>query len=161
LFLDTHDYRYGVIVSGVAEGRKIRETGLGYCEVREVKGRLEEELREFLGDDALADSLHVPAWRGNIQVDRARAACRLIVEGDECACVKCYTGWLERVKGKSLRCAWTLFFSCRPRRDETGVLQSEFTSRVRLEHHGYQRPAFFPVRYCESGVMQIHYRFGH
>lgn len=48
---------------------------LGYCEMRDVKRKSVNELREFMGNDAVADSLHVPSWRGNIQVVREKAAC--------------------------------------------------------------------------------------
>lgn len=35
-----------------------------------------EDLEEFMGDDAIADAVRPAAWRGNIQVDKEKMACR-------------------------------------------------------------------------------------
>ena len=44
--------------------------------MRVVKERMAEELREYLGDQAIADALRVPGWKGNILVDKEKMACR-------------------------------------------------------------------------------------
>ena len=79
-FLGSHDYRYGVIVKDMIQGRTARETaagnGAGFAHIYPLKYRLADELREFLGDDAVADALRIPAWRGNIVADREKTACR-------------------------------------------------------------------------------------
>ena len=38
--------------------------------------KLALELREFMGEEALADAMRIPTWRGNIQADHEKAACR-------------------------------------------------------------------------------------
>ena len=79
-FIETHYYRYGVIVSGIAEEKTAqmmaRDCGETYNRVRSLKERLEEDLRAFMGDDAIADALRVPGWKGNILVDKEKMACR-------------------------------------------------------------------------------------
>ena len=79
-FIETHDYRYGVIVSGMAQGKTAkamaRDCGESYNCVRSLKERLADDLRGFMGDDAIADALRVPGWKGNILVDKEKMACR-------------------------------------------------------------------------------------
>ena len=80
LFIETHDYRYGVIIKGFAQGRTLKdaadECGLGYAHTHQIRRKLETELREFMGEQAIEDSLQMPKWRAGIIVDRERAACQ-------------------------------------------------------------------------------------
>ena len=80
LFLSSHDYRYGVIVKGIAEGRTLTETskccGAGYSRVYQLRNQLAADLREFMGAEATADAAKIPAWRGNLLVDKEKTACR-------------------------------------------------------------------------------------
>jgi hypothetical protein len=80
LFIETHDYRYGVIIKGFAEGRTLTDTakdcGAGYSRLYQLRRKLAEDLLEFMGDQAIADSAQIPAWRAHLLVDRERAACR-------------------------------------------------------------------------------------
>lgn len=66
-FLDAHDYRYGVILRDLAQGKNAmeisRDCGDTYFHVRSLKERLENDLREYLGEMAVEDSCAVPAWR--------------------------------------------------------------------------------------------------
>lgn len=79
-FLGSHDYRYGVIVKGMLEGRTAKETaegnGAGFTHIYALKYKMADELREFLGENAVADAVRIPAWRGNIVADREKTACR-------------------------------------------------------------------------------------
>jgi DNA-directed RNA polymerase specialized sigma24 family protein len=80
LFIETHDYRYGVIIKGFAQGRTLKdaadECGLGYGHTHQIRRKLETELREFMGAEAIADSLQTPKWKAGILGDRERAACQ-------------------------------------------------------------------------------------
>ena len=80
LFLATHDYRYGVIVLGLLEGRNFGDTakaaGSGFASIYQLKQKLAADLLAFLGAEAIADSTRVPAWRAHIVKDREHAACR-------------------------------------------------------------------------------------
>jgi len=80
LFIATHDYRYGVILKGVAEGRSLKETAAAqrewYPGMWQLKQRMAEEVRLFLGDTAIADTTQPPRWKAGIAVDRERTACR-------------------------------------------------------------------------------------
>ena len=80
LFLATHDYRYGVIVKGLLEGRNFGETargcGAGFGRVYQLKAQLAADLLAFMGAEAIADSTRIPAWRAHIVADRERVACR-------------------------------------------------------------------------------------
>jgi hypothetical protein len=80
LFLATHDYRYGVIVKGIAEGRHLKETardaGAGYSRLYQIKQQLSRDVQAYLGDEAIADSAQTPRWKASIAVDRERTACR-------------------------------------------------------------------------------------
>ncbi len=79
-FLGSHDYRYGVIVKDMIDGRTAKETaegnGAGFAHIYPLKYKLADELREFLGEHAVADSLRIPAWRGNLSADREKTASR-------------------------------------------------------------------------------------
>lgn len=77
-FLDSHDYRYGIIAQDLASGCTMRDAAkemqLHYSSAVALKHRMASDLREFMGDDAIADSVHVPSWRSNIMADKKRAA---------------------------------------------------------------------------------------
>lgn len=49
---------------------------LTYHGIREIRGRLAENLKEFMGSTAIADSAKIPSWLGNILADKQRAGCR-------------------------------------------------------------------------------------
>ena len=79
-FLDTHNPRYKVFVCDLAEGRRATDTaakfGFSNSWAHELKGKLAADLQEYFGEEAIADSLQIPKWRGNIVVDHEKAACR-------------------------------------------------------------------------------------
>ena len=79
-FLGTHNHRYGAMVSDFAQGRHAKDTaarfGFSSSWAHDLKGKLAADLREHFGEDAIADSMQVPSWRGNIMVDHEKAACR-------------------------------------------------------------------------------------
>jgi hypothetical protein len=50
--------------------------GMTYHGIRETRERLAGELKEFMGSTAIADSVKVPGWRGNLLADKERVACR-------------------------------------------------------------------------------------
>ena len=80
LFLATHDYRYGVIIKGMAEGRSLKDTAAAqkewYPGMWQLKQHMAEEVREYLGEEAIAESVQVPRWKASIAVDREKTACR-------------------------------------------------------------------------------------
>jgi hypothetical protein len=80
LFLATHDYRYGVILKGMAEGRTLKDTtvaqGEWYPGMWQLKNRMAEEVRDYLGANAIVDVAQVPRWKADIAVDREKTACR-------------------------------------------------------------------------------------
>ncbi len=80
LFIETHDYRYGVIIKGFAEGRALSDTakdcGAGYSGLYQLRRKLAEDLVEFMGEGAIADSAQIPAWRSHLLVHAERVACR-------------------------------------------------------------------------------------
>jgi hypothetical protein len=80
LFLATHDYRYGVILKGMAEGRTLKDTattqGEWYPGMWALKQRMAEDVREYLGPDAIAESVRTPRWKASINRDREKTACR-------------------------------------------------------------------------------------
>ena len=79
-FLDTHNPRYEAMVCDFAQGRRAKDTaarfGFSNSWAHDLKENLAEDLREHFGKDAIADSMQVPSWRGNIIVDHEKAACR-------------------------------------------------------------------------------------
>ncbi len=75
-FLGTHDSRYGALLKNLGEGRTVRETGIGYEVNRRLKKQLATDLLEYMGEDAIADSMHEPQWRGSIHAEKERFACR-------------------------------------------------------------------------------------
>jgi hypothetical protein len=79
-FLDTHNPRYEAFVCDLAQGKRAKDTaarfGFSSSWAHDLKENLAEDLREHFGEDAIADSMQVPSWRGNITVDHEKAACR-------------------------------------------------------------------------------------
>ncbi len=79
-FLASHDVRYICLVYDLASGHSMLDTaracGMTYAGIRELRERLVEDLVEFLGDEAIADSAAVPAWLSNLRQDHERMACR-------------------------------------------------------------------------------------
>lgn len=80
VFIETHDYRYGVIIEEFARGGNLKDAadrcGLGYGHTYQIRRKLESDLREFMGEQALEDSLQTPRWKAHILADRERAACQ-------------------------------------------------------------------------------------
>jgi hypothetical protein len=80
LFLSTHDYRYAVIIKGMAEGRSLKDTASTqrewYPAMWALKNRMAEDVREYMGAGAIAESVRTPRWKASIAVDRERTACR-------------------------------------------------------------------------------------
>ena len=79
-FIDSHDYRYGVLIRDVAVGVTVldraKENGERYSQVRSLKDKMESDLREYLGADAVADSTKKPRWYGDLHAERERSSCR-------------------------------------------------------------------------------------
>ncbi len=80
-FIDSHDYRYGVLLKDMAEGKDVlsrsKEWGKKYSQVRVLKERMESALREYMGESAMADCMKRPVWFGDIHAERERSACRV------------------------------------------------------------------------------------
>jgi len=79
-FLDTHNPRYEAMVNDFAQGKRATDTaarfGFSNSWAHDLKEKLAGDLREYFGESAVADSLQIPAWRGNLVVDQEKAACR-------------------------------------------------------------------------------------
>ncbi len=79
-FLESHNPRYKVMVSQLAEGRHVKDTagkfGFSGRWAYDLRDKMAADLREYFGEQAIADSMQVPTWRGNIMVDHEKAACR-------------------------------------------------------------------------------------
>ena len=80
LFLASHDYRYGLIVKGIVQGRNLvsiaKSCRSGYSRVYQLRNQLAEDLREFMGATAVEDAARIPSWSGNLMVDKEKTACR-------------------------------------------------------------------------------------
>jgi hypothetical protein len=80
LFIATHDYRYGIMVKGMAEGQSLKATaeksGHLYMSLYGLKEKLAEDVRAYLGDKAIAESVKLPRWKASINRDREKTACR-------------------------------------------------------------------------------------
>ena len=80
LFIETHDYRYGVLIRGFAQGKALSDTakdcGAGYSRLCQLRQKLIEDLRVFMGDDPIADAVRPPLWKASVMADRERAACQ-------------------------------------------------------------------------------------
>ena len=79
-FTNSHDYRYAVLLKDMAEGKDVlsrsKEWGSKYSQVRVLKERMEAELREHLGHEAVSEACRVPLWKAGIRAERERSACR-------------------------------------------------------------------------------------
>jgi hypothetical protein len=79
-FLGTHNPRYEAFVCDLAQGKHAKDTaarfGFSSSWAHDLKGKLAEDLRAHFGEDAIADSMQMPSWRGNIMADHEKAACR-------------------------------------------------------------------------------------
>ena len=80
-FVTSHDYRYGVLLKDMAEGKDVlsrsKEWGVKYYQVRVLKEKMEAELREHMGPSVLEDSMRRPSWFGDLHAERERSACRV------------------------------------------------------------------------------------
>ena len=80
-FIDSHDYRYGVLLKDMAEGKDVlarsKEWGQKYSQVRVLKEKMEAALREHMGPEAVSDAVRRPAWVGDLHCERERSACRV------------------------------------------------------------------------------------
>jgi len=80
LFIRTHDYRYGIMVKGMVEGQSLKAPAERsehlYASLYGLKEKMSEDVREYLGDEALADSVKLPRWKACINRDREKTACR-------------------------------------------------------------------------------------
>ena len=80
LFIATHDYRYGLMIKGIAEGQSLKATaersGHLYMSLYGLKEKMAEDVRQYLGDEALADSVQKPKWKACVNRDREKTACR-------------------------------------------------------------------------------------
>ena len=79
-FLEIHNPRYAGLVSDMAVGKtaveSARDAGRSYSSIVALKEKLARDVREYFGEDAIEDSLHQPSWRGGINADKERFACR-------------------------------------------------------------------------------------
>ena len=80
-FLSSHDYRYGVVVKDIIHEKtaleEAKDWGVHYHRARALRYRLADELAEFMGVDAVADSTRKPVWFGDLHAEREKAACRV------------------------------------------------------------------------------------
>ena len=80
-FIDSHDYRYGILLKDMAEGKDVlsrsKEWGAKYSQVRVLKEQMETDLREHMGPDAVSDAMRRPTWFGDLHAERERSACRV------------------------------------------------------------------------------------
>src|SRR5579862_1256904 len=78
-FLASHDYRYALLVQGMAEGvtrmEMARKCRMKYHRMGELKVQLASDLIDFM-DDPMEEAVKIPSWRGNLLVEREKAACR-------------------------------------------------------------------------------------
>ena len=81
LFLASHDYRYGVILTDMVHDKtaleEAKDMGVHYQKARELRYKLADELAEFMGPDAVNDAMRRPHWVGDLHAERERAACRV------------------------------------------------------------------------------------
>lgn len=79
LFIQTHDYRYGVIVKGLIEGKTAKATAEengGLTRIYQLMQKLDRDLREFMGERAIEDSAKIPGWRSNLVAQREKVSCK-------------------------------------------------------------------------------------
>ena len=79
-FLDTHNPRYEAMVSDFAQGKRAKDTaarfGFSNSWAHDLKEKLSGDLREYFGENVIADSMQRPRWQGNVMIDHEKAACR-------------------------------------------------------------------------------------
>ncbi len=79
-FIAGHDNRYAAVLMGMVEGRTAKETaaenGSGFSRIYQLQNQMAEEVREFMGDEAIAQATRPPSWKGTVMADRERALCR-------------------------------------------------------------------------------------
>lgn len=80
LFIETHDYRYGLIIKGFAQGKALADTakdcGAGYSTLSQIRQKMVEGLIVFMGSTVIADAAKIPAWRAGILADHEHAECQ-------------------------------------------------------------------------------------
>ena len=80
MFLASHDYRYGIILKDMVHDKtaleEAKDMGVHYHKARELRFKMADELAEFMGPDAVADSVKIPLWRAGVHAERERSACR-------------------------------------------------------------------------------------
>jgi len=78
-FLGSHDYRYGVIVRALVEGKSklemARACRVDYRKIGELRIQMASDILDFM-ETPIEDSMEVPSWRSNLVVDREKMACR-------------------------------------------------------------------------------------
>lgn len=79
-FLSIHDYRYGVISMGIAEGMSkgdmAHQLRLKRPQLTRLTEGLAADVLAFMGDGVLGDALDAPVWRANLRVKSEQVACR-------------------------------------------------------------------------------------
>lgn len=79
-FLTKHNPRYRPMVHDLAQGQSTHAAaerlGLSPWQAYGLREHLAEDLREHFGQNAIADAMRTPSWRGNIMADSEKAACR-------------------------------------------------------------------------------------
>jgi hypothetical protein len=53
-----------------------KDWGEKYRAVRSLRFKMADELAEFMGPDAVADSMKIPLWKAGVHAERERSACR-------------------------------------------------------------------------------------
>ena len=80
VFIQTYDYRYGLMIKGSLEGQSLKAIAERsehlYASLYGLKEKLAEDVREYLGGEALAESVKMPRWKASIARDREKTACR-------------------------------------------------------------------------------------
>ena len=80
-FIQSHDYRYGVLLRDMAEGKDVmsrsKEWRQKYSHVRVLKEKMENDLREHMGPEAVTDLMRRPLWFGDLHAEREKSACRV------------------------------------------------------------------------------------
>ena len=80
LFRSTHDYRYGILVTGMAEGQHLKATAEKSGHLTAASTGSRKGWPRICGNSwastAIEDSLHSPAWKSTLIADKERIACR-------------------------------------------------------------------------------------
>lgn len=68
------------MVADMAAGRQAKDSakacGVSSSCIHDLKGKLARDLRTFMGENAIADCLHHPLWKGDVTAEKEKAACR-------------------------------------------------------------------------------------